>query len=61
MSRYDIRHDDPCALGRAAAVRSARESDARNRARARGQSMSERLEEGFRLARFASRLRRTIR
>ena len=54
---FEVRHDDPAPRARAAAVRSLRERDPRTRERARAQTMAERLDEGFRLARFGSRLR----
>jgi hypothetical protein len=53
---FDVRHDDPAAQGRAAAVRSAAELDAATRRRAARSSPAERLREGFALSRFAARL-----
>lgn len=57
MATFDFPHRDPVPLARAAAIRSRRESDPHIRARAAGQTMEERLRDGFRLARFAGRLR----
>lgn len=57
MASFDVRHDDPAPLGRAAAIRTNRERDPRLRELARAQTPAERLQEGFRLARFAGRLR----
>jgi hypothetical protein len=56
MRSFDVRHDDPVPLARAAAVRSARERDGAVRARARAQTPAARLSEGLRLSRFAARL-----
>jgi hypothetical protein len=57
MASFDVPHHDPVQLARAASIRSAREKDRGERDRARSQSAAERLREGFRLARFAVRLR----
>jgi hypothetical protein len=54
---FDVRHDDPAARGRSAAVRSATELDPATRRRAARSSPAERLREGLALSRFAARLR----
>jgi len=56
MRSFEVRHDDPAPLARAAAIRSAREGDPAERARSRTQTPAERLREGMRLSRFAARL-----
>jgi hypothetical protein len=58
---FDVAHADPVARARAAAVRSSSERERAVRDRAAGQTMADRLREGFRLARFADRLRRASR
>jgi len=55
---FDIGHEDPAPLARAAAIRSPREQDPAVRDRARQQTPAERLREGVLLARFARRLGR---
>lgn len=57
MRPCDVTHEDPSALARSAAVRSAREQDPRTRAAARAMDMSERLGVGLELSRIASTLR----
>jgi len=58
LAAFDVLHEDRLVLARAAAMRSPRERDCGATRRAAAQSMAERLQEGFRLARFADRLRR---
>ena len=57
VAKFDVRHEDPAPTARAASVRAPRELDANTREQARAQSMAERLQDGFGLARFAGRLR----
>jgi hypothetical protein len=57
VAGFEVIHDDPRSIARAAAIRSASERDPALRERARRQSVVERLREGFRLAAFTSRLR----
>jgi len=57
VSGFEVTHDDPHAVARSAAIRSASERDPALRERAQRQTIEERLREGFRLAAFASRLR----
>jgi len=57
VAAFDVRHDDPVPIARAAAVRSAEERDPNLREWALAQSMAERLRDGFALSRFATQLR----
>lgn len=57
MRAFDVGHEDPAPLARAAAVRGPRERDPAVRDHAQHQTPVERLREGVLLARFARRLR----
>ncbi len=56
MPAFEIHHDDPRPVARAAALRSPSERDPATRAHGRALSMPERLRAGFALSSFASRL-----
>lgn len=58
MRAFDVGHEDPAPLARAAAIRSPREQDPAVRGHARQQTPAERLRDGLVLARFARRLDR---
>lgn len=58
MRAFEVRHDDPRPLARAAAVRSELEQDPATRAQARAMTIAARLRAGFELCRLASQVRR---